>query len=153
MSQASYNLVSKHLHGVTQENEENLVLFSCLLSVWLYGVVLRWRDSITVISHKFCGCKYIRWSQFFHFITGRLMVGLRWWNHVDDNGESHWVFEARKVGVIIYYIQGIFLGWEHCCLSVDVFDALNCVMSCGPFSRATNRTGLTNMKHKSSGWL
>lgn len=29
-------------------------------------------------------------------ITGRLMVGLRWWNYVDDNGESHWVFEARK---------------------------------------------------------
>jgi hypothetical protein len=44
-------------------------------------------------------------------ITGRLMVGLRWWNYVDDNGESHWVFEARK------------------------------------------RTGLTSMKHKSSGWL
>ncbi|CAL8302853.1 unnamed protein product [Lota lota] len=29
-------------------------------------------------------------------ITGRLMVGLRWWNQVDDNGESHWVFESRK---------------------------------------------------------
>ncbi|XP_051274266.1 Golgi apparatus membrane protein TVP23 homolog B [Dicentrarchus labrax] len=29
-------------------------------------------------------------------ITGRLMVGLRWWNQVDDDGRSHWVFEARK---------------------------------------------------------
>ncbi|XP_011494183.1 PREDICTED: uncharacterized Golgi apparatus membrane protein-like protein CG5021 isoform X2 [Ceratosolen solmsi marchali] len=29
-------------------------------------------------------------------ITGRLMVGLRWWNYVDDNGISHWVFESRK---------------------------------------------------------
>ncbi|XP_036622301.1 Golgi apparatus membrane protein TVP23 homolog B-like isoform X1 [Trichosurus vulpecula] len=29
-------------------------------------------------------------------ITGRLMVGLRWWNHIDDDGNSHWVFEARK---------------------------------------------------------
>ncbi|XP_063980953.1 uncharacterized Golgi apparatus membrane protein-like protein CG5021 isoform X2 [Diachasmimorpha longicaudata] len=29
-------------------------------------------------------------------ITGRLMVGLRWWNYVDDNGNSHWVFESRK---------------------------------------------------------
>ncbi|XP_051851574.1 Golgi apparatus membrane protein TVP23 homolog C isoform X2 [Antechinus flavipes] len=29
-------------------------------------------------------------------ITGRLMVGLRWWNHIDDDGKSHWVFEARK---------------------------------------------------------
>jgi len=29
-------------------------------------------------------------------ITGRLLVGLRWWNYVDDDGKSHWVFEARK---------------------------------------------------------
>lgn len=29
-------------------------------------------------------------------ITGRLMVGLRWWNQVDDDGRSRWVFEARK---------------------------------------------------------
>lgn len=29
-------------------------------------------------------------------ITGRLLVGLRWWNYIDDNGESHWVFESRK---------------------------------------------------------
>ncbi|XP_026856189.1 Golgi apparatus membrane protein TVP23 homolog B [Electrophorus electricus] len=29
-------------------------------------------------------------------VTGRLLVGLRWWNQVDDNGKSHWVFESRK---------------------------------------------------------
>ncbi|KAF7652936.1 hypothetical protein LDENG_00090460 [Lucifuga dentata] len=29
-------------------------------------------------------------------ISGRLMVGLRWWNQVDDDGHSHWVFESRK---------------------------------------------------------
>ncbi|KAM3592765.1 uncharacterized protein V6R79_024790 [Siganus canaliculatus] len=29
-------------------------------------------------------------------ITGRLMVGLRWWNQVDDDGHSRWVFESRK---------------------------------------------------------
>ncbi|XP_043924739.1 Golgi apparatus membrane protein TVP23 homolog B-like [Protopterus annectens] len=29
-------------------------------------------------------------------ITGRLMVGLRWWNQIDDEGKSHWIFEARK---------------------------------------------------------
>ncbi|KAL8583285.1 hypothetical protein ACOMHN_043062 [Nucella lapillus] len=29
-------------------------------------------------------------------ITGRLLVGLRWWNYVDDKGESHWVYESRK---------------------------------------------------------
>lgn len=25
------------------------------------------------------------------------MVGLRWWNHVDSEGKSHWIYEARKV--------------------------------------------------------
>ncbi|XP_020288936.1 uncharacterized Golgi apparatus membrane protein-like protein CG5021 isoform X2 [Pseudomyrmex gracilis] len=29
-------------------------------------------------------------------VTGRLMVGLRWWNYVDDDGKSHWVFESKK---------------------------------------------------------
>lgn len=30
-------------------------------------------------------------------VTGRLLVGLRWWNQVDEDGKSQWVFEARKV--------------------------------------------------------
>ncbi|KAI3359783.1 hypothetical protein L3Q82_014148, partial [Scortum barcoo] len=29
-------------------------------------------------------------------VSGRLLVGLRWWNQVDDDGKSHWVFESRK---------------------------------------------------------
>uniref|UniRef100_A0A023F8K3 Golgi apparatus membrane protein TVP23 homolog n=1 Tax=Triatoma infestans TaxID=30076 RepID=A0A023F8K3_TRIIF len=29
-------------------------------------------------------------------ITGRLMVGLRWWNYIDDEGKSHWVYESKK---------------------------------------------------------
>uniref|UniRef100_A0A182INS4 Golgi apparatus membrane protein TVP23 homolog n=1 Tax=Anopheles atroparvus TaxID=41427 RepID=A0A182INS4_ANOAO len=29
-------------------------------------------------------------------ITGRLLAGLRWWNYVDDDGVSHWVFESKK---------------------------------------------------------
>uniref|UniRef100_A0A0E9PZY1 Golgi apparatus membrane protein TVP23 homolog n=1 Tax=Anguilla anguilla TaxID=7936 RepID=A0A0E9PZY1_ANGAN len=29
-------------------------------------------------------------------ITGRLMVGLRWWNQVDDDGKSQWMFGSRK---------------------------------------------------------
>lgn len=36
-------------------------------------------------------------------ITGRLMVGLRWWNYVDDNGVSHWVYESRKVYYTFIY--------------------------------------------------
>uniref|UniRef100_A0A2K5K458 Golgi apparatus membrane protein TVP23 homolog n=1 Tax=Colobus angolensis palliatus TaxID=336983 RepID=A0A2K5K458_COLAP len=29
-------------------------------------------------------------------VTGRLMAGLRWWNHIAEDGKSHWVFESRK---------------------------------------------------------
>ncbi|KAF7388891.1 hypothetical protein HZH66_010028 [Vespula vulgaris] len=37
-------------------------------------------------------------------ITGRLMVGLRWWNYIDDNGKSNWVFESKK-GAQQYHIN------------------------------------------------
>ncbi|XP_077173322.1 Golgi apparatus membrane protein TVP23 homolog A isoform X1 [Paroedura picta] len=30
-------------------------------------------------------------------VTGRLLVGLRWWNQIDEDGKSHWVYEAKKV--------------------------------------------------------
>ena len=29
-------------------------------------------------------------------ITGRLLVGLRWWNQVDPNGQSRWIFESSQ---------------------------------------------------------
>lgn len=29
-------------------------------------------------------------------ITGRLLVGLRWWSYVQDNGHSEWVFESLE---------------------------------------------------------
>ncbi|CAI8024667.1 Golgi apparatus membrane protein TVP23 homolog B [Geodia barretti] len=29
-------------------------------------------------------------------VTGRLLVGLRWWNKVKDDGSSEWLFEAKQ---------------------------------------------------------
>ncbi|XP_058811509.1 uncharacterized Golgi apparatus membrane protein-like protein CG5021 [Topomyia yanbarensis] len=29
-------------------------------------------------------------------LSGRLLVGMRWWNYVADDGRSHWVFESKK---------------------------------------------------------
>jgi hypothetical protein len=29
-------------------------------------------------------------------VTGRLLAGLRWWNKVEEDGSSKWVFEWRK---------------------------------------------------------
>jgi hypothetical protein len=36
-------------------------------------------------------------------LVGRLLVGLRWWNYIDEEGKSHWVFESRKVSVSTDY--------------------------------------------------
>ncbi|XP_032930010.1 Golgi apparatus membrane protein TVP23 homolog A [Catharus ustulatus] len=33
-------------------------------------------------------------------VTGRLLVGLRWWNQIDEDGKSHWVFEAKRVPAV-----------------------------------------------------
>lgn len=47
-------------------------------------------------------------------VTGRLMVGLRWWNYVDDEGISHWVYESRKVVSIYFYLLWIcHVYWAH----------------------------------------
>lgn len=31
-------------------------------------------------------------------VTGRLMVGLRWWNSIKDDGSNEWVFESHPEG-------------------------------------------------------
>lgn len=33
----------------------------------------------------------------FQNVAGRTLVGLRYWNEVDEEGESSWVFECRDV--------------------------------------------------------
>ncbi|XP_061087590.1 Golgi apparatus membrane protein TVP23 homolog B-like isoform X1 [Conger conger] len=55
-----------------------------------------------VLSSSFIGCMVtiilLLSSDFWTVknITGRLMVGLRWWNQVDEDGKSQWMFESRK---------------------------------------------------------
>lgn len=38
-------------------------------------------------------------------VSGRLLVGLRWWNYVDEDGNSNWVFESRKVNHFLIYSE------------------------------------------------
>lgn len=47
-------------------------------------------------------------------VTGRLMVGLRWWNYVDDDGVSHWVYECRKVVFKLFTCQWHNVYWVPC---------------------------------------
>lgn len=42
-------------------------------------------------------------------VTGRLLVGLRWWNHVDEEGKSQWIFENRKV-LMLYFNTCVLLS-------------------------------------------
>lgn len=30
-------------------------------------------------------------------VTGRLLVGLRWWNEIKEDGSNQWLFESRNV--------------------------------------------------------
>lgn len=44
-------------------------------------------------------------SVLFQNVTGRLLVGLRWWNQIDEDGKSLWVFEAKKVRHSHYWVS------------------------------------------------
>jgi len=65
-------------------------------------------------------------------ITGRLLVGLRWWNYVDEDGDSHWVFESRKVQYIILARLYVFLFLLHLLAAFFKFSFIkvnkNCLM-------------------------
>lgn len=63
-------------------------------------------------------------------ITGRLMVGLRWWNYIDDDGKSHWVFESRKNRVNPYEANIFWTGL----ISVTVLWTLCFIVSLLSFS-------------------
>ena len=34
-------------------------------------------------------------------VSGRLLVGLRWWSEVDDNGENKWFFECAEASFLV----------------------------------------------------
>uniref|UniRef100_A0A3Q3E179 Golgi apparatus membrane protein TVP23 homolog n=1 Tax=Labrus bergylta TaxID=56723 RepID=A0A3Q3E179_9LABR len=53
---------------------------------------------ITLLSFDFWSVKNV---------TGRLLVGLRWWNQIDEDGKSLWVFEAKK-GIAMFAEARIF---------------------------------------------
>ncbi|KAI4471112.1 hypothetical protein MML48_1g16484 [Holotrichia oblita] len=91
---------------------ELVLLYNSLTYLHIYLVFFRLPFRCLVIIDKlFCNISYnnyarkcfkivsiIAINRFWTVknVTGRLMVGLRWWNYVDDEGQSHWVFESRK---------------------------------------------------------
>lgn len=50
-------------------------------------------------------------------VSGRLMVGLRWWNRIKDDGESEWIFECHPLVDSIHPFDTYFfwaLTYGHC---------------------------------------
>ena len=35
-------------------------------------------------------------------MISRLLVGLRWWNEVKDDGENVWIFESKPVFCVLF---------------------------------------------------
>ena len=72
------------------------ILFKCLaLGVYMLGSKLFWLEDVLVTVL----CILLLASDFWVVknITGRLLVGLRWWNKVDvTTGETSWIFESAS---------------------------------------------------------
>jgi len=78
-----------------------LGIITCLLCILFNsGFIVSFVAIIILLSLDFWTVKNV---------TGRLLVGLRWWNYVDEDGASHWVFESRKVIFYTVYFWTILL--------------------------------------------
>eukprot|EP00047_Mylnosiga_fluctuans_P004438 m.234538 g.234538 ORF g.234538 m.234538 type:complete len:189 (+) comp12673_c0_seq1:44-610(+) len=63
-------------------------LFTYLFCTWFSSnFVLNFIVIIMLVSFDFWTVKNV---------SGRLLVGLRWWNKVNDDGTSEWMFESKK---------------------------------------------------------
>jgi len=57
-----------------------------ILGGYIYNYVLSTVIVVVLLSMDFWNCRNV---------SGRVLVGLRYWNQVDEDGESYWVFESR----------------------------------------------------------
>lgn len=53
--------------------------------------------SCTFVLHDNTKYFILTYFRIMQNVAGRTLVGLRYWNQVDDDGESYWVFESRDV--------------------------------------------------------
>jgi len=57
-----------------------------ILGGYIHNYVLSTVIVVVLLSMDFWNCRNV---------SGRVLVGLRYWNQVDEDGESYWVFESR----------------------------------------------------------
>ncbi|PRP85477.1 hypothetical protein PROFUN_06846 [Planoprotostelium fungivorum] len=73
------------------------VVFHCLFKflaiiLWIISVFLQSSIILTIIFIILAACDF--WVV--KNVSGRLLVGLRWWNEVKDDGTNEWVFESLE---------------------------------------------------------
>jgi hypothetical protein len=56
-------------------------------------------------------------------ISGRILVGLRWWNEVTEEGESHWKFESLDVEVRAAHLSNRMPHWGPSTYAASHLDA------------------------------
>jgi hypothetical protein len=71
-------------------------------------------------------------------VSGRLLVGLRWWNNVKEDGTNEWIFESLEDMSQIGYMDSRIFWWSlyvtpaiwavFCFVSLLKFDLSWCVM-------------------------
>ncbi len=96
-------------------------------------------------------------------ITGRILVGLRWWNRINDKGENEWVYEGAKEKIepntdyrVFWYSMYIFgLIWAVLLflkiISFNIFYANLCLISF--ILIATNLNGYWNCDKEQKGQM
>ena len=52
-------------------------------------------------------------------VSGRILVGLRWWNEINEQGESVWKFECLDQEVFLLLISLLLLLWTWCAILLD----------------------------------
>lgn len=75
------------------------VMFHCLfrftaLAFYIFGQAFFSASFVTIFIFVLLLLSADFWTV--KNISGRLLVGLRWWNQVDEDGQSKWIFESRS---------------------------------------------------------
>eukprot|EP00040_Diaphanoeca_grandis_P027071 m.153066 g.153066 ORF g.153066 m.153066 type:complete len:214 (-) comp30826_c1_seq1:124-765(-) len=85
-------------------------LFFRTLAVLSYLFCRLWSDSFVmdfVVIILLLSCDF--WTV--KNVSGRLLVGLRWWNKVSDDGSTEWVFES-KTGQVVHTGESRVFWWS-----------------------------------------
>lgn len=99
------NNPTKSLESSRLPTIRQLVFSMCYLKVFLYSGKLYLFNGSFLFMNLFLDSDILTFQTIiimaaFDFwtvknITGRIMVGLRWWSEIDENGVEKWVFESN----------------------------------------------------------